>query len=111
MLNEKQMKCIELMVYTNKRKQEIAKEIGVANTSISYWLNNEEFQNELEKEMKNGFRSLAVKAKRRLGELIDSKNEGVALGACKEVLNKAGYKETDKIEANLSNDIKIEITE
>ena len=97
------------MVYTDKQKQEIAKELGVANNCISRWLQREDFQEELKNEMHRGFNSLALKARRRLDQLIDSNNDVVALGACKEVLNKAGYMETQKVEQKIDTEIKVTI--
>ena len=97
------------MVYTDKQKQEIAKELGVANNCISRWMAREDFQEELKNEMHRGFNSLALKARRRLDQLIESNNEVVALGACKEVLNKAGYMETQKVKKKIDTEIKVTI--
>ena len=110
-LNAKMLKCIQLMVYTDMQKQEIAEELVVANNAISRWMNREDFQEELRNEMHRGFNSLAIKARRKLEKLIDSKNDVVALGACKEVLNKAGYMETQKVEQKLDTVIKVEVIE
>ena len=108
-LNANMLKCINMMVQTDKQKQEIAKELGVANNCISRWLQREDFQEELKNEMHRGFNSLALKARRRLDQLIDSNNDVVALGACKEVLNKAGYMETQKVEQKIDTEIKVTI--
>ena len=69
----------------------------------------EDFQKALQEEMQRGFKDLAVKARKKLDKLIDSPNDGVALGACKEVLNKAGYMETQKIDANVETTINVSI--
>lgn len=108
-LNAKMLKCIEFMVYTDMQKQEIAKELGVANNAISRWMSREDFQLALQEEMHRGFNSLAIKAKRKLESLIDSNNDGVALGACKEVLSKAGYDATKKIEQKVDTTINVSI--
>ena len=110
-LNANMLKCINLMVYTDKQKQEIAKKLGVANNCISRWMAREEFQKELKNEMHRGFNSLALKARRRLDQLIDSNNDVVALGACKEVLNKAGYMETQKVEQKIDTEIRVDIND
>lgn len=108
-LNNKQLKCIELMVYTDKLKGDIAEEIGVRRETISAWQNREDFQDALRQEMQRGFSSMAIKARKRLDKLIDSNNEGIALAASREALNKAGYQETQKVEQNITTDITIEI--
>ncbi len=104
-LNSKMLEAIQLMVYTDMQKQEIAKKLNVAGNTISRWMDRDDFQEELRREMHRGFNALALKARKKLGELMDSKNDGVALGACKEVLNKAGYMETQKIEQKVDTNI------
>ena len=108
-LNANMLKCINMMVYTDKQKQQIASELGVANNCISRWMARQDFQEELKNEMHRGFNSLALKARRRLDQLIDSNNDVVALGACKEVLNKAGYMETQKVEQKIDTEIRVNI--
>ena len=110
-LNAKMLKCIELMVYTDMQKQEIARELKVANNAISRWMAREDFQKALQDEMRKGFNSLAAKARRKLESLIDSNNDGVALGACREVLNKAGYMETQKVEQKVDSVIRVDVVE
>ena len=108
-LNSNMLKCIQLMVYTDKQKQEIVKELGVAPNAISRWMAREDFQKALQEEMQRGFKDLAVKARKKLDQLIDSPNDGVALGACKEVLSKAGYMETQKVEQRIDSIIKVDV--
>lgn len=109
-LNNKQLKAVEMLVYTDKQKQEIAEELKVSNATISVWLKKDEFQEAIKNEMHKGFSPLAMKARRRLEHLIDSKNEGIALAAVREALNKAGYQETQKVEQTL-REINLEITD
>ena len=108
-LSAKMLKCINLMVYTDMKKQEIAEELNVAGNTISRWMDREDFQDELRNEMHRGFNSLALKARKKLDKLMDSNNDVVALGACKEVLNKAGYMETQKIEQKVDTVINVNI--
>lgn len=98
MLNEKQQKCIILMVTTNKTQEQIAKEIQVNKNTICEWKKDEEFKNELQNQMKNNFSSLAIDAQKELKKLLKSKNEYVRLQVVKDILDRAGYKATDKIE-------------
>jgi transposase len=109
-LTNKQLKAVEMLVYTTKQKQEIAEELKVSNGTISQWLKKEEFQQAITDEMRRGFVDIAYKARRRLSDLVDSPNEQVALGAIREALNKAGYQETQKVEQTI-REINIEITE
>lgn len=110
-LNNKQLQAVELLVYTNKFKQEIAEEVGVSGTTMSLWLRKPEFQDAIKAEMSRAFQPLAYKARRRLEGLIESDNEQVALSASKDVLDRAGYGATQKVENTITNkEITIEIT-
>lgn len=110
-LNSNMLRCIELMVYTDMLKGQIAEELGVRPETVTAWQKREDFQDALRNEMQRGFSTLAAKARNRLDKLIDSPNQAVALGACKEVLNKAGYQETQKIEQTIDTNIVLEITD
>ena len=109
LLNPKQLRCIELMVYTEMLKGEIADELGVRPETISVWQKRENFQQGLREEMHRGFSKMAMKARRKLDTLMDSSNPQVSLAASKEVLNKAGYQETQVIEQTINTNIELEI--
>lgn len=108
-LNANMIRCIQLMVYTDMSKGDICKELGVAPNAISRWQQRDDFNEALRDEMHKGFDALAIKARRKLDSLMDSKNDGVALGACKEVLSKAGYDATQKIEQKVDTVINVNI--
>lgn len=111
-LNSRQLKAVELLVYTNKTQNDIAEEIGIKPSTLSVWLNGEEFQAALHKEMRRSFGYLATKAKRRMEELLNSNQDSVAFAAAKEILNKAGYQEAQKVEQEITTKvINLEITD
>lgn len=97
-LTPNQAECIKLMVYTNMTDKEIHEQLEVNKNTITNWKKNELFQHELKKESQRYLSNLAPKAIRRMQDLINSKNDGVALNTCREILNKAGYKEVERIE-------------
>jgi transposase len=110
-LNNRQLQAVDLLVYTNKLKQEIAEEVGVSGTTMSTWLKKPEFQDAIKAEMARAFQPLAYKARRRLEGLIESENEQVALSASKDALDRAGYGATQKVENTITGkEINIEIT-
>ena len=100
MLNEKQQKCIALMLTTNKTQKKIADEIGVNENTIGDWKKNKEFQDELQKQLKENFGSLAVIAHKELKKLLTNQNAYIRLQAIKDVLDRAGYKPSDKVDIN-----------
>jgi hypothetical protein len=110
-LNQRQLKAVEMLVYTDKQKQEIAEELKITAATLSTWLNKEEFQEAIHKEMLRSFSHLATKAKRKMEQLLDSNQDSVAFAAAKEILNKAGFAETQKVETEFKNNLTIEITE
>lgn len=110
-LNNKHLKAIHLLVYSDKLKQDIATEVGVSATTLSTWISDPVFEEGIRAEMHRGFNQMALKARRRLDNLVDDPNSQVALAASKEVLNKAGYQEVQNINQTLTTDIKIEIEE
>ena len=98
MLTEKQQKCVILMITTNKTQKQIAKEIQISENSICEWKKDKEFKEEIERQMKENFGSLAIEAQKELRKLLKSKNENVKIQAIKDVLDRAGYKPVDKTE-------------
>lgn len=96
-LTEKQEKCINLMITTNKTQKQIAKEIEVSEKTICEWKKDKDFKEKMQQQMKENFGSLAVEAQRELKKLLKSKNENVKMQAIKDVLDRAGYKPTERI--------------
>lgn len=62
MLNKKQKKCLELMAIGELSQREIAKQIDIAEETISRWKKNKEFMTELDELIRINIQSLAAKA-------------------------------------------------
>lgn len=105
MLNEKQKKCIMLMVTSSKTQKQIAKEIQISENTISEWKKDKEFKDEIQIQMRENFGSLAVEAQKKLEKLLNSKNEYIQIQAIKDILDRAGYKpkENVKISGEVNN--------
>lgn len=100
MLTESQIKCISLMITDNKTQKQIAKEINITEKTICKWKKDKEFKEEIQKQMKENFGSLAIEAQQELKKLLKSKNENVKMQAIKDILDRAGYKPVDKTEVS-----------
>lgn len=98
MLTESQIKCISLIVTKNKTQKQIAKEINITEKTICKWKKDKEFKEEIQRQMKENFGSLAIEAQQELKKLLKSKNENVRIQAIKDVLDRAGYKPIEKRE-------------
>ena len=96
-LSEKQIQCINLMVIENKTQKQIAKELNITEQTICNWKKDKEFKNEIEKNIKENFGSLAVEAQKELKKLLKSNNEYIKMQAVKDILDRAGYKPTERI--------------
>lgn len=98
MLSEKQMQCINLMVIENKTQKQIAKELKITEQTICNWKKDKEFKNEIEKNIKENFGSLALDAQKELKKLLKSNNEYIKMQAVKDILDRAGYKPIERRE-------------
>lgn len=97
-MTDKQEKCINLMVTTNKTQKQIAKEIEVSEKTICEWKKQKEFKDEIDKNIKENFSSLALDAQKELKKLLKSNNEYIRIQAVKDILDRAGYKPVEKRE-------------
>ena len=107
MLNEKQQKCIILMVTTGKTQKQIAKEIQISENTICEWKKDKEFKEEIKSQMKENFGSLAIEAQQKLKQLLKSKNESIQMQAIKDVLDRAGYKPIEKTEMTTTSKVEL----
>lgn len=70
-LNEKQYRCIEMLVEKNMNVSEVARELGVVRNTIYNWMKSDEFQAELsktEQEIKDRTHQIFI---RRLPDVIE----------------------------------------
>lgn len=84
----------------------MAKAVNVAPQTLSLWLNHndlfikilEEKTEQAERERRRRYKGAAQRAVNKLVRLLDSKNDKVALAACKDILDRAGDKPSDKVD-------------
>lgn len=107
MLNQKQQKCLFLMVTTNKTQKEISNDINISENSICEWKKNQEFINELHRQTKENFSFLAIEAQKELRKLLKSKNEYIKLQAIKDILDRAGFKQIEKTDLMCEYNVQI----
>lgn len=91
MLNSKQLKCIELMVSSNKTQRSIAKELDVREETVSRWKKEKEFKIEFDKQMKDSINLSSALAYQTIMKLMNAKSEMVRFYAAKDLLDRAGY--------------------
>lgn len=106
-LNNRQIKAIELLVYSPYMTQEMtAKEVGVTRETLYRWrTENPEFMEALDKATKARWKAAEQLA---INGMINLASEG-NYNAIKYMLDNLGYKPTEKIEANVNTDIVINL--
>lgn len=85
---------------------EVAKAVNVAPQTLSLWLNHnelfikilEEKTAQAERERRRRYKGAAQRAVNKLVSLLDSENDKIALAACKDILDRAGDKPSDKVD-------------
>lgn len=99
-LNNKQIKAIELLVYSPHMTQNIvADECGVHRDTIRRWREeNEEFKAELKKAIRHRWEAAESMA---VDTMISLAAEG-NIQAAKYICDSLGYKPVDKVEANVN---------
>ena len=110
MLKPKQKKCLELMIQGIMTDKKIAETINVTQKTICDWKkNSKEFQDEYNSLMRSSLQYAASKAFRKQVVLLDSKNDMVAHLAAKDIMDRAGFNPTDKVELEADMDLNITI--
>ena len=110
MLNPKHVKCLELMIKGDMTDKDIAAAINITQKTICEWKkNNKEFQDEYNSLMRSSLQYAAPKAFRKQMALLDSKNDMVAHLAAKDIMDRAGFNPTDKLEMDVDMELNINI--
>ncbi|WP_251135037.1 helix-turn-helix domain-containing protein [Exiguobacterium sp. s102] len=98
MANENMTKAIQLMVRTNMSQKEIAKKIGVNETTISRWKQLKDFDEIRFQEERLYLGELASPALRTMRDLLNAKSELVRYNAASDILDRTGFKPIDRQE-------------
>ena len=98
-LTGKQLQAVELMISTKLTQIEIAHAVGVCDETVHRWTKNPLFRAKVEEENKKRFHDLAVAAQKEMEKLaLKGKQEQTRLQACKDILDRAGYKPREEID-------------
>lgn len=97
-MSDKMIKAIELMVTTKLNQREIAKELDVREETVSRWKKRNDFKEKKIEEQKIYLNELSAPAMRTMKELLESGSDYVRFQAAQDILDRTGYKPTDKLE-------------
>ena len=98
------------MVQGKKTDKEIAEAINITQKTICEWKKKcKEFQDEYNSLMRSSLQYAAPKAFRKQLSLLESKNDMVAHLAAKDIMDRAGFNPTDKVEVETDMELTINI--
>ena len=98
MVNTNMKKAVKLLVERGLTQRAVAKELDIDETTISKWNDKEEYTKYKESEERKFLRRLAPKALNKMVQLLDAKSESVQFEAAKDILDRCGFKPTNKME-------------
>ena len=101
MLNPKQRKCIEFMLEGNMTQKQMAELLNVTENTISNWKKNDEFMSEYNTTLKSNINAVAAKAFTTQMKLLNARSEMVKYMVSKDILDRAGFKPSEKIDLSL----------
>lgn len=107
MLKRKQYAAIEILVQESISQTELANRLGVHRHTIANWFRTEEFLAELNKAVKKNLDRSCAEALNTMLSLLHSDSDSVRYNAAKDILDRTGFKATDKVDMNLSGGITI----
>lgn len=105
MASKKMEEAIILAITTNKTQKEIAEEIGISPFTFTKWKKTDIFKELKDKYQKEYLSDLTAPAIRTLHGLLNAKSELVRLQAATDILDRTGYKPTDKQEISIDEPI------
>lgn len=108
LLNPKQQRFVHLYLSGGYSVTKIAKLLNMSQSGIRRWLKDdtirgiiEQYQQDEDEIVKQGLKALRLKALYRMSDLVDSKVDGIAWQASKDILDRTGYKPSTKQEVNI----------
>ena len=103
-LSAKQEQALELLIINNRMSgdsltiEQLAQTIGRSRQTVSSWINHDDvFRAEYDRRIREMNKYAAAHAMNTMIELLDCKHQPTRLGAAKDLLDRAGYKPTEKV--------------
>ena len=114
-ITKRHRQAIELMIDGSMTKEEIAKIVKVSRTTLYNWLQDDDFNEELEEQTaeierltRARIRKMTKKALDRQEKILDhSKNDMAAASVAADVLDRAGFGPEDNLNIRTTEPIKI----
>lgn len=108
LLEPKRQRFVHLYLSGDYTLAGIAELLNVSAQTVYRWAGNpeikaiiEEVQTQEDELVKQGIKALRLKALYKMGELVDSKVDGIAYQAARDILDRTGHKAPSKQEVNI----------
>lgn len=98
MVNANMKKAVKLLVERGLTQRAVAKELDIDETTISKWNDKEEYTKYKDSEERKFLRRLVPKALNTMVQLLEAKSESVRFEVAKDILDRCGFKPTNKME-------------
>ncbi|WP_101773984.1 phBC6A51 family helix-turn-helix protein [Peptostreptococcus faecalis] len=105
-MSTKMEKCVFLMVRTSLTQREIAEELDVAEETVSRWKNKDKFKEMKSEEEESYLGELVAPSIRTMHSLLNAESEHVRYSVASNILDRTGYKPTEKRDVNVQADVK-----
>jgi predicted DNA-binding protein YlxM (UPF0122 family) len=108
LLNPKQQRFVHMYLSGQYKISEMAELLHMSQNGVRLWLKKpeirkiiDEYQAEEDEIVKQGLKALQLKALQKMADLIDSKIDGIAYQAARDILDRNGKKAPTKQEVNV----------
>lgn len=97
-LDKIHFEAIQQLFEGNKTRAKIAEELKVTDRTLYNWLNDIDFAKAQKDYADVQLKTYAPKAIEKVYKLLDAESESVQLNAAKDILDRTGFKPTEKID-------------
>lgn len=103
-LTQVQQRFIHLYLTGQYKNNQLAQLLDIHENTVYSWLKRDDikqiiksYQEAEHEQVENNLKSMRMKAMQRMNDLMDSPIDGVALQACKDVLDRTGHKAKQEV--------------
>lgn len=104
-LSPRHYEAMNMLVFGRMTEKEIAEDLGVTQKTLSAWQHDDLFLSAQDELMRQKYKNMAREAQQIILDLArNAKNENVRMSCSKDILDRSGWKPTDKTELTTGED-------
>ncbi len=101
MLSGKKAKYLQMLLEAKQTKKAMAEALNVSRNTLTNWEKDEEFRAEYNESVRREMNYTGSRAYRKMVSLLNSRNDNVALGAAKDLMDRAGFKPEESVKMDI----------